>query len=217
MAATPPVPLPPRPGAARFAYSPRIADMWRILSEIQTDLVHEGNQTLLGQIQDLVAVMEMRDKELEDFLTPYYRSKVVSDDNSQLTVASGTWLTVPFAAVDYDIFGSFGTVAPYSTYTAPVSGYYNVAAMTQFTAFASNNVGARFLVNNTPDGDGTFAPAFAGSRNNVLASNPSLYMNQGDQLVFQILQDSGVNELTNFATRARNWFSVHINSQQVYS
>jgi len=169
---------------------------------------------MLAQVLDAISIMELRDKQLEDFITPQYRSRVVGATGRQIAVGSSIWVTYIFDGLDYDETGNFSP-GPYTTYTAPINGYYSLTAKGLFFGFNANSVRARFLVNGVDSTEGGIAPSFAGTLAAPTCAT-TLYLNATDTVVFQVLQDSGASQNTFTADRDQ-WFAVHLLSTQVYA
>lgn len=203
--------MPVTNNTGKFSYSPRIADVWRALDTLVKELPEEDRQ-LFMEIHDAVSILEMRDKQLEDFITPQYRSKAKGFNGAIQTVPHATYYRMDFDAVEYDVTQNFGTIAPYNTYKAPVTGFYLVSAHSEWASgFTAPNKQGVLYVNGGQYARGTFSGAGAE------IVNTTVFLNQSDLMDFRVYQDSGVsqNTLGNFG--GSSYFSVHILSTQVYS
>jgi hypothetical protein len=125
---------------------------------------------------------------------------------STTNLGTGAETVKDFGTVDYDTHAAVTTGASWK-YTAPVSGFYKVAA---FIGIAANATGQRYTAlrkNGTVVSRLFFSPAYATYGGNMGVGTASVQLNAGDYIDVVAFQDSGGNLAYN-GLATQNWIAI---------
>lgn len=202
----------------KFRYQPRIADVGRSLFSILQEL-HEEDPRAFGEVSDVLALLETRDRQIEDFITPLYRASVGRRISDQ-TFASGSFVTVTYDTVDYDISGLMNTAT--GVFTCPINGFYHVYA-TSAALIPASVCCPLFVASIFKNGveyvrptSNTTAGATPANMSVTFPATDIVQANAGDTLTYQIFQNSSGGAAT-ITHGAYSSFRVHLASPTVLS
>lgn len=118
---------------------------------------------------------------------------VVKQANAQ-TLTTGVWTAINQDATTVDSYGMHSNVTNNTRGTAIVSGWYRADGVVAFAASATGTRGARLAVNGTVvQGTAQFGPPTAAGSLAVAAEGTLLFLNAGDYVELQGVQNSGGN------------------------
>lgn len=202
---------------ARFAYTPRIADILRFIVDKISNEVQETPEDLilLSEVLNVIRFVEQRDKELEDFIAPHIRSRAFR--TSTQSIPASTTTVVQYDTVDYDPTGQFGPTTPVSTFTSFAAGWYHVEANAIWAppgnGVAINNIYEVILKNNVEVARGVWKNHPITTTSTSTPVSDILFLGATDVITTAVFHDSAA--ATNISANSR--FAVHLLSPQVFS
>jgi hypothetical protein len=150
-----------------------------------------GQRLLASSLQQIITWATFKDNE------PLLR---ISQTTTQ-TLTTGVWTSITMDASVTDPTAMHSTVTNNSRATAVTAGWYWAAGGVAFAANATGTRGARFAVNGTVvQGSAQFGPPTAAGSLAIAAVSMPLFLNVGDYVEIQGVQNSGGNLATLMAT-----------------
>ena len=114
------------------------------------------------------------------------------NQNTLQGLTSGTWTSISMDATTVDSYGMHSNSSNNSRATAINAGWYWPSGAVAFAASATGTRGARFAVNGTAvPGTAQFLPPTASGSLAVAAVSIPLFLNAGDYVEIQGVQNSG--------------------------
>lgn len=146
-----------------------------------------GQRLLASSLQQIITWATFKDNE------PILR---ISQTSTQ-TLTTGVWTAITMDASVTDPTGMHSNVTNNSRATAVTAGWYWPAGVVAFAASATGTRGARFAVNGTTvQGSAQFLPPTAAGSLAVAAVSLPIFLNAGDYVEIQGVQNSGGNLAT---------------------
>jgi len=116
------------------------------------------------------------------------------NQNTVQTLTTAVWTSINQDATTVDSYGMHSNVTNNSRATAIVAGWYWVSGAVAFAASATGTRGARLAVNGTAiQGTAQFVPPTAAGSLAIAAVSVPLFLNVGDYVEVQGVQNSGGN------------------------
>lgn len=117
------------------------------------------------------------------------------------TLTTGVWTAISMDATVVDSYGMHSNVTNNTRATAIVVGWYLVSGAVAFAASATGTRGARFAVNGSVvQATAQFGPPTAAGSLAIAAVSKLIFLNVGDYVEIQGVQNSGGNLNTLMAT-----------------
>lgn len=130
--------------------------------------------------------------------------------NSVQTLTTAVWTSITMDASTVDTYGMHSNVTNNSRATAIVSGWYRPSGCVAFAASATGTRGARFAVNGTAvAGTAQFGPPTAAGSAAIAAVTFPIFLNAGDYVEIQGVQNSGGNLNTLVASDLDSTLALH--------
>jgi hypothetical protein len=121
---------------------------------------------------------------------------------SAQTCTSGIWTSLNLEVESFDNYGGHSILTNTSRYTAQVAGVYLVSGSASFKGSSGGNTlhnrGVRIQVNGTSSAHGSFVKTLSadGTASSAVNTTCLVYLNVGDYVEVQGLQDSGSDVVT---------------------
>lgn len=146
-----------------------------------------GQRLLASSLQQIITWATFKDNE------PLLR---ISQTATQ-TLTTGVWTAIAMDTSVTDLTGMHSNVTNNTRATAVTAGWYWPAGVVAFAASATGTRGARFAVNGTVvQGSSGFGPPTAAGSIAVPAVSLPIFLNIGDYVEIQGVQNSGGNLAT---------------------
>lgn len=156
--------------------------------------------------------------QLRDGLTfllnpPYFFGYQASATAQSITSSGGTFVSVILDSEFADTEGGHSTTTNNTRYTCQIPGRYHVEGCVVFSN--ANTTGfraAKFLMNGSTSVPGSESAVATASFNTTVRNETDIYMNAGDYIELQCLQNSGValtlaaNSTLDYVTHLRLWW-----------